>query len=844
MHPLHDYVAKQIAEKLRARRVVVWYDLQGEFAAFISEVRGSTLPASDPAPLLMAGIAARLVEYTGSMFELRSLVEPFVRGDATECVLIYLPGCARDEKGSVLMELEKAGDTYSRSLKWVARQVLRQRYTDGVIDDMLAPDRVTYEDLARASSDSASVEPPSILKSIFHEVSGSDALIAAWLMSDVRDEEIAAKESTAELTKLVRSRLALELPQAGGLAKLRAITLRYVLAGEYRSDLSCPPPGCLDGIAEPANNDELAALRVMASRLRTSFPDAYAVLADRVEHELGLTELSVPPECLGSIDTFRCEERALLSYCAVRAAAHEWDQLAQIVDQRVESFWLSRDVSRRALWDAYRRMAELGKEARRVHTAVKSFSGDVGAWTSTYTGPDGWHRVDSAQRRLESWGSSLDEDIDERALGVVRQVYDDACNAMALGFTKALVGTNWSPPRTSHQTGVFSELVGSAPKPVAYILVDALRFEMGVELSERFPGTAEVSMRHALGALPSITPIGMAALQPGASGSFSVVEQGGKLGSLIDGVFLANLAARRRFASARVPQLVDFSLDEFLSLSLARLARKLEGAQVVVIRSQEIDQAGESTATRQARRVMDEVLGDIASAVQKLAKLGVEHSIVTADHGHLFFGADRDESMKVDSPGGHTVELHRRCWIGRGGATPAACTRVTAASLGYDSDLDFVFPAGIGVFKAGGDLAYYHGGATLQEIVIPVLTIRMAAPVGLKSAEGKLDVSGAPLAITNRIFTVGLRGDLFAGERLVRPLLVSGGRQVGTVGMVIGAELQEATGCVQLKPDGLVTVAFVLNDEGVSSLRVVVQDPETDAELYRSPAEIPVRLGV
>ena len=37
---------------------------------------------------------------------------------------------------------------------------------------------------------------------------------------------------------------------------------------------------------------------------------------------------------------------------------------------------------------------------------------------------------------------------------------------------------------------------------------------------------------------------------------------------------------------------------------------------------------------------------------------------------------------------------------------------------------------------------------------------------------------------------------------------------------------------------------FVLDDDQVVALRVVVIDPESDAELYRSPAEIPVQLGV
>ena len=168
---------------------------------------------------------------------------PIVCGDApSECVVVYLPGCERDRHGSVLMELEKAGECYEPQLKRLARNVLRQRYTDGVIDEMLAPERVAYEDLARASSDTSSTEPPSVLKSIFHSISGNDGIIAPWLASDERDAEIEAKEAIRELVKLVRSKLGLELPEDAALAKLRSITLRYALAGEFRSDLNYPAP--------------------------------------------------------------------------------------------------------------------------------------------------------------------------------------------------------------------------------------------------------------------------------------------------------------------------------------------------------------------------------------------------------------------------------------------------------------------------------------------------------------------------------------------------------------------------------------------------------------------------
>ena len=40
MHPLHDYIAQQLAEKLRRRKVVVWYDQRNELTAFVDELRG------------------------------------------------------------------------------------------------------------------------------------------------------------------------------------------------------------------------------------------------------------------------------------------------------------------------------------------------------------------------------------------------------------------------------------------------------------------------------------------------------------------------------------------------------------------------------------------------------------------------------------------------------------------------------------------------------------------------------------------------------------------------------------------------------------------------------------
>ena len=64
---------------------------------------------------------------------------------------------------------------------------------------------------------------------------------------------------------------------------------------------------------------------------------------------------------------------------------------------------------------------------------------------------------------------------------------------------------------------------------------------------------------------------------------------------------------------------------------------------------------------------------------------------MTADHGHQF-SIRKDNDMKTDKPGGDTVDIHRRCWIGHGGTTPPGTVRVSGTEVGYDTNLDFVFP--------------------------------------------------------------------------------------------------------------------------------------------------------
>ena len=219
--------------------------------------------------------------------------------------------------------------------------------------------------------------------------------------------------------------------------------------------------------------------------------------------------------------------------------------------------------------------------------------------------------------------------------------------------------------------------------------------------------------------------------------------------------------------------------------------------------------------------------------------------MITADHGHQF-AIRKEEDMRTDNPGGDALEVHRRCWIGRGGTTPPGTVRVTGAELGYDTDLEFVFPTGLGVFKAGGGLSFHHGGFSLQELVIPVVSLRIAAEPVKPQGGQRVRLEDVPARITNRMFVVQVvsSADLFDTEPLsLRVVLLSGDEQVGQAGMATGAELDNVKSELQLAPGTAASVGMMLMRDDITSLRILVQDAVTDAVLEQSES-IPVQLGI
>ena len=134
-------------------------------------------------------------------------------------------------------------------------------------------------------------------------------------------------------------------------------------------------------------------------------------------------------------------------------------------------------------------MAELGQRADSVLDSLAKAPETPAAWVDAYAADGGLGPARSARSAGWRRGSrSSMRSPTVRRSAVVRQLYEDACAAMAEGFADRSSRTSGTSPAVLSQTDVWPDEVEKQPKPVAYFLVDAMRFEMGQELAERLAG--------------------------------------------------------------------------------------------------------------------------------------------------------------------------------------------------------------------------------------------------------------------------------------------------------------------------------------------------------------------
>src|SRR5205823_6455412 len=115
------------------------------------------------------------------------------------------------------------------------------------------------------------------------------------------------------------------------------------------------------------------------------------------------------------------------------------------------------------------------------------------------------------------------------------------------------------------------------------------RFEMAADLVAGLSDEFEVTTDAAIGQLPGITPIGMAALMPGAEKGLSLEKGGSGLAVQIQGQSVSTRTARVEWLKEQVETpLVICKLSEIARLTPKR-KKELGEPKFIVVTSQEID---------------------------------------------------------------------------------------------------------------------------------------------------------------------------------------------------------------------------------------------------------------
>jgi hypothetical protein len=213
----------------------------------------------------------------------------------------------------------------------------------------------------------------------------------------------------------------------------------------------------------------------------------------------------------------------------------------------------------------------------------------------------------------------------------------------------------------------------------------------------------EAELAATLGTLPSITEVGMAALLPRAhEGAELVSVGGGKVGLRIGASLLRNRKERLEYLAAAAGVSAYATRLEALLPPNKKVREAIGAADLIVVTAtDELDGLCEAGNVPMARRLMDDVLRQIRRGLRVLFDLGVKTAVVTSDHGFLF-GETLDSGNTIDAPGGQTVDLHRRIWVGKGGAASASYLRVRATDVGLGGDLELAMPWSLAGFSTPG----------------------------------------------------------------------------------------------------------------------------------------------
>ncbi len=509
----------------------------------------------------------------------------------------------------------------------------------------------------------------------------------------------------------------------------------------------------------------------------TSKADSYDVLSETSSKSLNIKEklAELGPQSLVESVTFLEIEKLIASYLKDTVIETEntidAESIKEIARKRQDMHWAnsrltsSPDIPRSALFSVYAAITAAADffAAKIIYNDRLQFDNPEKIF-KTYT--EKLYMFDQLYRRFcgnadeaDSSGWGILKDLRDRIEDVYCNWYLDT---LSLAWDSCISLHSWKIKGISNQYEFFSrypaEKVGekaSRGRTTVYVIVsDAFRYEAAVELTGVLNGkyrfAAEIESM--LGVVPSYTALGMAALLPLKELGFT--ESGDVL---VDNKKCVSPQQRLRVLEEVKGTLIK--ADDLLTMKKEEGRDFVRDKDIVYIYHDGIDAVGDDARTEkdtfQAVQGAIKRLSDIVSYV--INTLHAKYVYVTADHGFVFTQTKPNETDKNKiSVNKETVaKANKRFLLGNDipHIPDSVAGKVSdTAGITRENDMTFVVPMGMSRFNFTGGSRFFHGGMSLQEVVIPVVVIEQKRGKAVEQTRAK-KVSVEVLGTDHRITT-------------------------------------------------------------------------------------------
>ncbi|MDA3888609.1 MAG: BREX-1 system phosphatase PglZ type A [Allgaiera sp.] len=282
---------------------------------------------------------------------------------------------------------------------------------------------------------------------------------------------------------------------------------------------------------------------------------------------------------------------------------------------------------------------------------------------------------------------------------------------------------------------------------VVVVISDALRYEVAEECLRRIRSLNrfDAELKPMIGSLPSYTQLGMAALLPHRTLELAPDGDGTVLA---DGQSTVGQQAReKRLAAGRAGDRAKvLSAEDVMGMRTDEGKDLFRDHDIVYVYHNRIDAIGDKRATEDRTfEAVEDAIEDLTKLVRKLTSANFSNVLITADHGFLYQQQPLDDATfaVADPVGDHIAIRNRRFVIGEGLQDTPGMKKFTSVALGLSGDLEVLIPNSLHRLRVkGAGSRFVHGGATLQEVVIPVIRVGKKRDADVSFVEVEIITTG------------------------------------------------------------------------------------------------------